>query len=1701
MTADRLPRANPLDALFTPAGVRYCVQHIHIKMAAGPAVSPLLLALGELADVNAEVRRKAAASLVKHLHQSQREFEEAGAKLGSLPSGSGHGAAPCCNDLQYALQRLLKGLSSPHGGARLGFSLALTEVLRDFPNIRTADALDKLLQSTAISQKMNPSEQRDHVLGRLVGSIAFQKSGRLQDAGDAGGAGVAAAVKLATELLQIANKRSWLADVAFEGLAAILSGISLQAWSKHVSAVLLPAWPAAAEEWSANHVALACTLEQCWAAWHATGSSGAAAAAAAAAALPAPVQLLQQQLSADVLRRHVHGPWTGAGGLPFAAGLVAAAGVFPALHPVWGHLFRRYLPSLDTSSSGSSSGSATSNVAGDGDAAGFEVLWRVAVDGLLMGSGGPPSRRATGFALLTALLPAAAASPATLDVVLSPRLLRALTGQLSNRKQVLHAAAKATVTTILAACHGKPAASSTAMLALSTRAHASFDKITHTQTVATLMAQLDDAAVLKHVLRFVAAFVQPAVASATGGSGRGDGGDDDGDTAMLNDADADISAVEMAKRQRANGGAGGAGGGADSDDDDDSDDSEEAEGSSGKDARGRGGLSAVDKERLHALDSVVAAVRNPALPALRTDAVLRPLLSLLGWHCFAAVQLSEDAEAQLGSAAAAAASDASAAGVLRRAAVELQCGTLVAAASSSPAAAAPLLRAQPPLSEEARSMLRTRVLGLVQDLASQQAAPPPHAPAAAAGGAGAGAGAGSAAAPAAAPVPAPLARWQGLSDRQSASLDLGAHLALCVNGGYDAAVTAASAGAEGVGLALFPPPYALGSKGESDDDEDDDEEQSGGSDDEDAEDEDAEEEEEDEGEDAAEVRTRALTLSKHLRTAAHKLLQTGADANVEHARALLAFASLFAHVSAAMLLEAGTSGDAAAALADLLGAAAPLLHNHAVAADAAAAKAAAATAPGSSSKDKKSKKDKSSDVASPASAAAVVSLVTALAETRAAVASAAADDDDDEHDHNHDHSHGGADGERDMLVFVDSCLSLLANCGTALREAIKAAARAVFTQVTPGALQPILDLVGTGLGSAGGGGAGEEDDGDDDDDEDGDGEGSGGEGGDDSDDESVTLDASTGAALLLGESAGSSSSKKGDAKPAQTGQKRKRQDEDDEAEDGSDSDDDDNDDSDSDQSEEKQGAAAEEEMQRYDRMLENMLRLRHEKKGSEKASRQRAGHFRNRALDLLDVAINRLASGGGGSGSGSSGVAQPALMQLLLPLLQTVRKVAARVRAKETTGNSAGAAESSELLQRLLALLSKASRAKFPSVVDAATAPQYAAAGVTADSQLQLLQEVCRLVVNAPTVAFTEAATQVANAILRTLRDTAATTTTASATAAYSAVPALSVLDRVRACYAGVVESYLAERHPRVHASFFRNLLITTPPLAVGVLVTYAKCIADGSVTKAFKLAEAYGAMAGMVRACAAPAAADLPAATKADKADKAGDKKAKAEVKVITVRKALQRVVPSIAGAIASTLSACAAAAAAGGAGAPLSAKHIKEPLELLKALHKAELLNAQDGEAGAQVYAAVTAVAEKIAHPGARGAAERALEAAGLPVPVPAPAPSSSASKAADDDSDDDAAGDADADADGDGAMSRKPHSSSSSSGKGDKGKHAAKQHGQQKGQQHKQHQQQHQQQHKHSQGASGSKAVAAPHKHKEHSVSNGGSGQPQKKKAKLG
>ncbi|XP_054709945.1 myb-binding protein 1A-like protein [Uloborus diversus] len=114
-----------------------------------------------LSNKKPEVRVKACANIFRILLKKQNEVDD---------------KTELCSDLKYSLERLVKGLASPREAARLGYTLLLTEVLREFDVVEVEQILDFIKQYLPLSGKL---EKKDATFGQLFAFTAIIRSERI----------------------------------------------------------------------------------------------------------------------------------------------------------------------------------------------------------------------------------------------------------------------------------------------------------------------------------------------------------------------------------------------------------------------------------------------------------------------------------------------------------------------------------------------------------------------------------------------------------------------------------------------------------------------------------------------------------------------------------------------------------------------------------------------------------------------------------------------------------------------------------------------------------------------------------------------------------------------------------------------------------------------------------------------------------------------------------------------------------------------------------------------------------------------------------------------------------------------------------------------------------------------------------------------------------------------------------------------------------------------------------------------------------------------------------------------------------------------------------------------------------------------------------------------------------------------------------
>ncbi|RLN88924.1 hypothetical protein BBJ28_00017684 [Nothophytophthora sp. Chile5] len=350
-----------------------------------------------LAESDSAVRTQAAAQLLAHLRQSEKQEAE----------------------VQYTLKRLVRGLASSRDAARQGFGTALAGLLAAFPKqVALSDARELLREAMEVHASMKPMEQREHMFGRLFGLLALHRSGRLS--GDL--PLLAAVVK---ELLEMANFKRWFREACFEAALSLLTDVPADLFLSELAAPIhacLQIQPSKGSEedgitaWNADQVLLAVGVQRYL---HATGIEQD----------DEQKKLLPENFAAvGALRRHhVH---------LLVTPLRSSSGCYPHVHSAWFGVFGNVLTPTEDAS------------ALDGEL--FQETWSVLVENSLVGGnssadgtpGAPTSHERQGLALKLFELVSPKLPAPVLRSILTPRFVKCLYNNAVAKKNYLHDAAR-----------------------------------------------------------------------------------------------------------------------------------------------------------------------------------------------------------------------------------------------------------------------------------------------------------------------------------------------------------------------------------------------------------------------------------------------------------------------------------------------------------------------------------------------------------------------------------------------------------------------------------------------------------------------------------------------------------------------------------------------------------------------------------------------------------------------------------------------------------------------------------------------------------------------------------------------------------------------------------------------------------------------------------------------------------------------------------------------------------------------------------------------------------------------------------------------------------------------------------------------------------------------------------------------------------
>ncbi|KAJ7365956.1 Myb-binding protein 1A [Desmophyllum pertusum] len=389
----------------------------------------------ELASTDETIRLKAASQLLYSLDQAQTQQDES-----RKEEEDSNDEDSCCDQLEYSVTRLVKGLASSRKGARQGFATVLTEVLSEFGSLSPERVLKLIAQNLEVTGSSKAWEERDCYIGQIFGMMSILRSQCEQDkisSLDTEWLGL-----LITRIMELSKKKSYLQELCAKVIVDIFTLVSTDVFLKcvypSVKEIVESGWMSTTPEM----LLISLALQRCWG----------------------------DHIDKDVMK----GGWKCSliadkqNYQDMGTVLQDSISSHPRVHCVWDEISLALI----------------GNPAGD-----FELFWNTVVqDGLFQST---HDRKFLGFQLVKKILPQISAKQ--VSVLFSGHMMRSFINSLSSSQSYLHEAGKQLASSLPALVNqntdpGVPVLLLKQLLGRQGNMH--FDKLTKTRTVDNLLGTL-----------------------------------------------------------------------------------------------------------------------------------------------------------------------------------------------------------------------------------------------------------------------------------------------------------------------------------------------------------------------------------------------------------------------------------------------------------------------------------------------------------------------------------------------------------------------------------------------------------------------------------------------------------------------------------------------------------------------------------------------------------------------------------------------------------------------------------------------------------------------------------------------------------------------------------------------------------------------------------------------------------------------------------------------------------------------------------------------------------------------------------------------------------------------------------------------------------------------------------------------------------
>ncbi|KAJ7109235.1 DNA polymerase phi-domain-containing protein [Mycena epipterygia] len=395
-------------------------------------------------------------------------------------------------DVSYSIRRLIRGLASPRESSRLGFAVALTELLSRLDTVTCSQILALVIDATKSQGSMTGQEERDIIFARLFGLTAIIQSGLIvrtkplpfSASSETSASSVASFQEAVSNLIALGEKKSWLRESAWWSLGLAIDALNTSdvPWKDNAFDVTVECVFGENTAWSPEKVAITLKLQTIhpnrdWRKFLCPAFKNPDLLGSANLLTLGRI-LKETATEADTEN-----------GVPKSA----AGSWKPQLHFVWGIILDQLLP-------GPNSAVFTKGS--------FQEFFRIVVDESFFSATSSQERKYSGFQVFQKALPRVTEN--NMPMLFTKNFMRSWINHLSHPDRYLHKVARQVATDIQSFVQKQPQLGFALILQLTgVNGSQQFDKLTKSKTVELILASMN-ADGIKNYINHLVTQVNPA---------------------------------------------------------------------------------------------------------------------------------------------------------------------------------------------------------------------------------------------------------------------------------------------------------------------------------------------------------------------------------------------------------------------------------------------------------------------------------------------------------------------------------------------------------------------------------------------------------------------------------------------------------------------------------------------------------------------------------------------------------------------------------------------------------------------------------------------------------------------------------------------------------------------------------------------------------------------------------------------------------------------------------------------------------------------------------------------------------------------------------------------------------------------------------------------------------------------------------------